>query len=192
MGERERGRPRSSERLQTRDCAVIDIRALPPAPSSMPISGRVGCILREAFGDAPTRHDLSLSWPNGAQMNVTLFTTTTQPFYGGARRWFMCPRCSERCAKLCTPDYRRVPFQCRTCLQLVYESQYRKGKLSIFLRRYLLHPASESTSARRQRDRRRRKKFDAMPEAQLLALIESELGVPSGELFRASRSNIVT
>jgi hypothetical protein len=152
---------------------VLDVRALPPAPSSLPIPASVGS--GEA-SDAPTRHDLSLSWPNGAPLNVTLFTTTTRPFYGGGRRWFICPRCGGRCAKLYAPDYRRVPFVfgCRTCLQLVYESQYRKGKLSVLLRRYLLHPPSESTSARRQRDRRRRKKFEAMPEAQLLALIESE------------------
>ena len=160
------------DRTRADDCAVLDVRALPPAPSSLPIPGSVP---RKPFPDAPTRHDLSLSWSNGERLNVTLFTTTTRPFYGGARRWFRCPRCGRRCAKLYTPDYCRVPFHCRVCLQLVYQSQYRKGKLSIFLRRYLLHPPSESTSARRQRDRRRRKKIAAMSEAELLALIESEL-----------------
>jgi hypothetical protein len=169
-----RGRPRCSNRLRADDCAVLDVRSLPHVPSpSLP--ERIARTLREAFPDAPKRHDLTLTLPNGAQMKLTLFTTTTRPFYGGARRWFVCPSCGRRCAKLYTPNSNERPFACRACGGLVYDSQYDRDERFKLIRRLILRPKSETASARRQRDRRWRKKFEAMSEAQLLALLEASL-----------------
>lgn len=44
--------------------------------------------------------------------------TTTRPYYGGVRNWFLCPRCGRRCGVLYGPDL----FACRLCHGLAYES----------------------------------------------------------------------
>jgi hypothetical protein len=159
------------------DCAVLDVRSLPHAPAPPPMPERIGRILREAFAADRTRHDLTITWPNGERLNVTVSATTTRPFYGGARRWFVCPgqRCGRRCAKLYSPNPGRSPFACRRCWRLVYWSQYLKDARYVMVYRHLIHPPSESASARRQRDRRCRKKLEAMSEEQLLALLEASL-----------------
>jgi hypothetical protein len=138
------------------------------------MSERLGRILREAFPDDRTRYDLTITWPNGGRLNLTLWTTTTRPFYGGARRWFVCPNCSGRCAKLYA-RHDRGAFACRPCWRLVYWSQYIKNPTHATVYRLLIHPPSESASARRQRDRRHRKKLEGMSERQLLALLEGSL-----------------
>lgn len=131
---------------------------------------RIGRILREAFSDNRTPHDLTLTFPTGDRLDVTLSTTTTRPFYGGTRLWFVCPSCGRRCGKLYTPD-RRLPFLCRLCWGCVYESQYLKKPDWVWLRRSFIHPPSTSPSALRQRARRLRKKYEAMSEEQQLALL---------------------
>lgn len=49
-----------------------------------------------------------------------VLTPTPQP-RGGARYWFLCPRCGRRSAKLYKPP-RVKPFACRLCYGLTYES----------------------------------------------------------------------
>lgn len=44
---------------------------------------------------------------------------TTQQRLGGERRWFECPSCGRRCAKL----YLQSAIACRTCCHLTYECQ---------------------------------------------------------------------
>jgi hypothetical protein len=156
--------------LQANDCAAIDVRLLPPEPH---LPENIRRILRDVFRSDQAssdrrRHDLTLTWRNGVQIDVTLWTTTTRPFYGGARRWFACPNCDGRCAKLYAPNP-SSPFACRRCWKLVYWSQYLKRAEYVAVYR-LLHPPSSTRSAQRQRDRRYRKKLEVMTEEQLLAL----------------------
>ncbi|MBB6411281.1 hypothetical protein [Mesorhizobium sangaii] len=40
-------------------------------------------------------------------------------YFGGERRWFICPCCDRRCAVL----YAGEEFRCRLCLNLAYRSQ---------------------------------------------------------------------
>src|ERR1700752_756039 len=56
----------------------------------------------------------------------------TRPNLGGARWWFLCPKCSKRVSRLHRP-VGRLEFFCRHCHDLTYESAQvsgtRKGKL---------------------------------------------------------------
>jgi len=170
----ERGRPRSSERWKTADCAAaIDVRSLTPLPPAPAIPERTSCTSHESFLN-DRRLDLTLTWPNGERVNVTVCTTTTRPFYGGSRTWFTCQNCGRRCAKLYAPTL-RSPFACRGCWRLVYRSQYLKDSRLALIQRLLINPLKMTRSAERQRSRRFRKRLEAIPEEQLLALFESEL-----------------
>jgi hypothetical protein len=157
MSEGERGRPRSSERLQTGDCNVIDVRSLPRVPPEPPMPERIRRVLRDTLPDDRTQFELTLTWPNGERLSATLWATTTRPFYGGARRWLVCPNCSGGCAKLYQPD-RSSPFACRRCWRLVYWSQYLKRPDHLLVYRHMIHPPSTSRSAERQRLKRYVKK----------------------------------
>jgi hypothetical protein len=164
--------------LQANDCAAIDVRSLPSLPPAPPLPENIRRILRDVFRrDQPVsyrcQHDLTLTWPNGVQLDVTLWTTTTRPFYGGARRWFACPSCDGRCAKLYSPNP-SSPFACRRCWKLVYWSQYLKNPDYVAVYRFI-HAPSSSRSAQRQRDRRFRKKLDGMSEQQLWTMLDARL-----------------
>lgn len=50
------------------------------------------------------------------RQGVAIKTTTTPCHLGGARTWFLCPRCSRRCAIL-YPDY------CRLCMNGRYAKE---------------------------------------------------------------------
>ncbi|MBX2992122.1 MAG: hypothetical protein KF749_13280 [Bacteroidetes bacterium] len=56
---------------------------------------------------------------------VRLEATSTN--FGGERFWFMCPRCSRRCAKLYLPSG-AIHFRCRVCYNLTYESSNESHK----------------------------------------------------------------
>lgn len=159
---KKRGRPRSSARLRADACLCIRVRDI---PADAPAFGdELHGILVKAYPDGtkfvPTRsrHDLTLSWADGTQLDVTLFTTTTRPYYGGERRWLSCPNCGERCAKLLSPNCISSPFACRKCWRAVYDSQYVTNPWVASLRRWLLRPPSTTASARRQRAKRYVKK----------------------------------
>lgn len=57
---------------------------------------------------------------NGQSINDDVRIVETACNYGGARPWFMCPRCSRRVAVLCLRSGR---FMCRHCGRVVYASQ---------------------------------------------------------------------
>jgi len=65
--------------------------------------------------------EIELSVPNGGQERVAIALTRCN--YGGARRWFMCPRsdCGRRCRKLYLQGNDR--WLCRTCTDARYLSQ---------------------------------------------------------------------
>jgi hypothetical protein len=71
----------------------------------------------------------------GNRQNLEL--TSTPVHLGGARVWFLCPRCDRRAAILYGS-----PFACRTCHGLAYESQRetvraRRIRRAVLLRRSL-------------------------------------------------------
>lgn len=164
----DRGRPRSSDRLRVGNCAVLDVRSIPAsAEPRPPLADRLRQALN-VFG--PPRIDLTVTWPDGQSVNVSVALSTTRPFYGGTRRWLQCPNCNRRCGKLFAPE-RRLPFLCRLCWGGVYESQYLKNPDWVWLRRSFIQPPCASRSAVRQRERRLRRKYEAMSEEQQLALL---------------------
>lgn len=56
---------------------------------------------------------------NGKDMHYSIRIDQTYPEFGGARCWFLCPRCARRVAKL----YLVTPrFECRHCNDLAYQS----------------------------------------------------------------------
>lgn len=54
------------------------------------------------------------------QCRITL--TNTPCHYGGARVWFLCPRCAHRCARV-YHSARDGRYACRRCLKLAYSSE---------------------------------------------------------------------
>src|SRR5882724_619324 len=83
-----RGRPRSSYRQWVENCLIIDVAA-----------SRQSCRDAEYWARHRPRSIILHDYP-GKSLNVKL--TTTQPYYGGTRYWFVCPRtgCGRRIAKL--------------------------------------------------------------------------------------------
>jgi hypothetical protein len=69
----------------------------------------------------------SYSWtPGGAEprnMGYTVRTDRSSCHFGGARSWFLCPRCTRRCAILYGLSRRDGYFGCRRCLRLGYSSE---------------------------------------------------------------------
>ncbi len=55
---------------------------------------------------------------------------TTRPHFGGLRRWFACPCCGRRAAKIYLPPGRRF-FACRTCHGLTYRSCQESHKVDL-------------------------------------------------------------
>jgi hypothetical protein len=63
-------------------------------------------------------------WLSEVSMFIRL--TATEPYFGGTRFWFICPRsgCSRRCRILYREQRTNArAFACRTCNRLVYETQ---------------------------------------------------------------------
>lgn len=153
-----RGRPRSSDRLRVEDCAVIDVCKVPPLVLRPP---RPVTVIDATDLESLTGHELTVTFPDGEQLDLTLFTITTRPYYGGLRCWFVCPACGTRCVKLYSPAGSRSPFACRRCWGLVYGSQYDRSEEIRFLRRWIIRPPSMTASAQRQRSARLRRKLAA-------------------------------
>ena len=64
---------------------------------------------------------LDLSWlHNGAKMDQVMRLASSDCYYGGTRPWFQCPDCEARVGKL----YLKGHFACRSCHDLMYQSQY--------------------------------------------------------------------
>ncbi len=53
--------------------------------------------------------------------SIAVPIVTTTPYYGGSRSWFLCPKCSRRCAVLYI-HAGNSRFSCRLCQRLQYQS----------------------------------------------------------------------
>jgi len=119
-----RGRPRSSTRLFVEDCPELDIRDVPRPLTTSDL---------QHDPDEPSI-GVTSTWRDGKETFTELRLTTTRPNFGGSRRWFRCPRCDRRAAKL-YPTLQARDYACRICLQLAYRAQYRKDWRDAFFRR---------------------------------------------------------
>ena len=70
---------------------------------------------------------LTLTGLDGTRTRIDVDLTTTEPYFGGSRLWFLCPRCERRAGKLYIAEELRQ-VGCQVCLRLVYATQYRKSR----------------------------------------------------------------
>ena len=62
---------------------------------------------------------LKYQFNKAEDIETKIYLTTTAPYFGGVRYWFLCPRCGKKFSFLYGGKY----FLCRTCHSLCYESQ---------------------------------------------------------------------
>jgi hypothetical protein len=76
----------------------------------------------------------------GDKVDYTLRLTSTRPYFGGLRWWFICPlsvngrSCNRRVGKIYLPPSGRY-FGCRHCYDLTYRSSQEADKRLYWLRR---------------------------------------------------------
>jgi hypothetical protein len=76
----------------------------------------------------------------GDKVDYTVRLTSTRPYFGGLRWWFICPLpvngriCYRRVGKLYLPYYARF-YGCRHCYDLTYRSSQEADKRVYWLRR---------------------------------------------------------
>ena len=106
------------------DCGTIDIRDLLRALADR-ADEWVGRPEFNGFPSAPVT--ITATWQDGTQSAFTVGLTATRPYFGGFRRWYVCPRCERRAGKLYIAEELRQ-VGCQACLRLVYATQYRKSR----------------------------------------------------------------
>jgi hypothetical protein len=122
------GRPCSSKRLWVEHCDVMSVSNL-----------RARGFTSFQYGGKRWM-PLSITWPDGVRGDLHVELTTTTPYYGGLRYWFVCPSCHRRSGMLYSTGLR--VYACRRCHGLVYECQYRKSAQAVwwrFLRKLAAH-----------------------------------------------------
>lgn len=82
-------------------------------------TGRIGVLLVKPQHEPPIARLVYQASSQGVNDRITL--ATTQPNYGGARWWWLCPSCGQRCGVLYLPASSRH-FRCRCCHDLMYTS----------------------------------------------------------------------
>ncbi|MSQ47311.1 MAG: hypothetical protein EXR78_02810 [Deltaproteobacteria bacterium] len=65
-------------------------------------------------------------WGYSPSFTAQLRVRSTEPFLGGRRFWFTCPRCGRRCRVVYLPPA-STRVGCRLCLSLRYQSQSRSS-----------------------------------------------------------------
>jgi hypothetical protein len=70
--------------------------------------------------------ELRVAFHEGTRSMQPFPLSSTTPYYGGIRWWFVCPKCGRRVAKLHTPSVTDC-FLCRCCHALTYESAQSSG-----------------------------------------------------------------
>jgi hypothetical protein len=153
MGESGSGNRRAKRKITVEECLRISSNRWMRLGILRPGSRRSGSLTwPEADGgnftvrykvntvDSSPSVQLSYSWVWGdsseeQSAHYTVRLTTTQPYFGGMRWWFVCPlgvggqRCKRRVGKLYLPERARH-FGCRHCHRLTYttcqESHQRK------------------------------------------------------------------
>jgi len=61
------------------------------------------------------------TWRKTENRDYRVNLTTTNPYFGGKRYWFLCPHCGRQVGKLYSPPNSSY-FLCRTCQNLTYAS----------------------------------------------------------------------
>jgi hypothetical protein len=122
-----------SNRIKVDECAIIDIKDLPPFERSYTDQEFLLSRLypgRKIQGTGPRVADLRVTWPTGEWQRVNVKAVLTFPNYGGTRQWFECPGCQRRVRKLYAPDP-ASDFKCRLCYRLLYRSQYQRPPMPV-------------------------------------------------------------
>ena len=141
------GRKPWSSRLTTEDCSCLSATEL---HRTGVFKSRTGCPWRW-YWRRPSGPELTLDFtivevPGralGLQLNCAFGVrvsgiriveiTTTKPYLGGRRYWFLCPfvrdsiRCGRRVGRLYLPPSQQL-FGCRRCYDLTYQSSQRHDK----------------------------------------------------------------
>jgi len=87
-------------------------------------SEKIACIGYEANLINPDMAWIRLHYThNGKPMDYRVHLTTTRPFFGGLRWWFLCPSNGSRVAKLYAPPRGEI-FASRKAYNLAYQSQH--------------------------------------------------------------------
>ncbi len=89
------------------------------------------------------RNRLSASDWQDIERHIRLSETPCH--YGGARQWFLCPRCNRRCEVLCGAD---KYFLCRQCYRLPYQTQLENEHGRACIKRNKLHDKLKSSYRR--------------------------------------------
>jgi hypothetical protein len=61
------------------------------------------------------------TWRKTENRDYRVNLSTTNPYFGGKRYWFLCPHCGRQVGKLYSPPNSSY-FLCRTCQNLTYTS----------------------------------------------------------------------
>jgi hypothetical protein len=129
-----RGRPRYSCRSWVECCEVLDIARVPI--EQMKAERDWGSWQEFMIYVGPTLRDLTITATFGQpQFSQRIELQSTRPNYGGERYWFLCPTCRGRRTKLYLAKEAGA-FACRTCLGLMYRSQYRDPRYRALLREF--------------------------------------------------------
>jgi hypothetical protein len=120
MGGYGSGRPKSRERQLVEDCDYLDIS----------IISKYGFWFDPVFTEITTldgKEYLSIYYNKyllGPRLNLIkhIEIEKTSPYFGGERLWLKCLGCGEKKRKVYRPPS-KILFKCRTCYDLMYESQ---------------------------------------------------------------------
>jgi hypothetical protein len=123
MGGDGSGRRKTRERTLVEDCDYIDITFISKS------GGTLYPILAEII-KTDSKEFLAVYYNTywfGPRLDKIEYIELekTYPFFGGSRYWMKCPGCDERVRKIYSPP-KKTHFRCRTCYDLMYQSQESK------------------------------------------------------------------
>ncbi len=124
----------------TDECLALDLRTFYRrgliGPNMVLRNGEYSWIRRDSRSTISvsmvTRADsgeawLSYRYNRERDMSYVVRLVTTQPYFGGCRWWWVCPRCGSR-AMILYLSPKSGQFECRCCCDLVYRSSQEHDK----------------------------------------------------------------
>ena len=120
MGGYGSGRKKTRDRTLVEDCDSLDIGFI----------SKYGMWFNPVFTEIEDIDGQKVLWIHyntyllGPRLHKKVFIEIekTIPYFGGTRYWLKCPGCGKRVRKVYRPPL-KIPFKCRTCYDLMYQSQ---------------------------------------------------------------------
>ena len=117
-----RGAGRPAHRLKAENSSALDVKYL--SKNGFLDEGNWKRLYWRQYGE-DRLEGLVKAFSNHITVDIGMSTheiclTTTPCYLGGCRKWFICPRCSNRMGVL---YFRRGFFACRHCQKIAYQSQ---------------------------------------------------------------------